>query len=147
MAIATEKPSFFESLKAGFFGMVRGAVIVGAIGLVAGAGLGALLGGIGIVPGGAAAVATVGAIGFAQMGVSVGGLIGSFTGIAMSREAVAVDAQDVINVANISFAQGVETGRSKSVSKEAFEELAHSAGHFQEKLKAEQQQASFTPHR
>jgi hypothetical protein len=138
--MAQDKVSFLDSLKAGAFGMAKGAVMLGLLGIVAGGALGAALGAASIIPGGAATAATLGAIAFGQMGTVIGTIIGGFTGVVASREVQAVDAQDVINIANISFAQGVEVGRSKKISHGAVTELQEAAGHFREKLAAEQKE-------
>lgn len=134
------KPTFGDSVKAGLFGMIKGAAILGAIGLVVGSGIGLALGAAGIAEGGALLAAGFGAAAMAEMGVFIGGLIGAFTGVAQSRDK-AIDQQDVINLSNIAFAQGVEAGRSQSVSQEAKQELKEAATNFQARLSAEQSSA------
>jgi hypothetical protein len=132
-----EKPTFFESLKAGAIGMFKGAATLGIAGLVAGAALGAVLGGTALIAGGAPMVAAAFAIGFAEIGITVGGIIGGFTGVAQNREAQAPDAQDMINLANISFAQGAATAQNKNVTQSSLDELQQASTHFQNKLAAE----------
>ena len=124
----SDRPGFFETLISGAVGMAKGAMILGGIGLAVG-------GLLSLALGGAAAVVS-GALGFAMMGAVAGGLIGAFTGVAQTREAQASDPQDIINLANISFSQGVSVGRSKELSKERAEELEQSASHFREKIAA-----------
>lgn len=133
------KPTFFESLRAGVYGMAKGALMLGGIGLVVGGGVGAL---IGALPGVSLFAGLAGAALFAEMGMLVGGVLGAFTGIAQSREQGVVSAEDVVNVANISFAQGVEAGRSQTVCAPAKENVIEAAKdmqkpHFQTRLAAE----------
>ena len=101
------KPSFFSSTMSGIGGYFKGA-IAGA--LVGAAALAAITGILALTP-----LATAGAIGIAAAwgaGIfgSVGAVAGATTGVVKSREVAQVDAQDVVNVANIAFAQGLVTG-------------------------------------
>lgn len=132
-----ERPSFFESLIAGAKGIVKGAIVLGAMGLIGGGLIGGLLGGTGIITGGALVAGLAGGVAMGNMGVLVGGIIGAVTGVVQHREAANPDPQDIINVANISFAQGVETGRHKNVSQEACTELHEASSKFRDKLKSE----------
>jgi len=129
-----DQPSFFNTLMSGTKGMAKGAAILGGIGLVTGALLSFVFGGAPAVIGGA--------IGFALMGGAAGSLIGAFTGVAQSREIQAADPQDIINLANITFAQGVAVGRSKELSKQNAVELEQAASSFREKIASEQKTES-----
>lgn len=136
MPILDDQP-FNRSLLAGLKGMAKGALVLGITGLIAGAALGGLLGATAIMPGGALFVGSTAAAALGQMGAVIGTIIGGFTGVVASREVQAPDAQDVINIANISFAQGVAVGRSKELSEGNAQELAEAARTFQDRLAAE----------
>jgi hypothetical protein len=128
MADEFKKPSFFRSVMSGIAGYAKGALAGGLVGVIAGGLIGAIAGvfipgageaiaaaiglNTGTAIGGAAALA--GAAGGAGIGgsilASVGSLAGAVTGVVKSREAATPSAQDVVNVAKISFTQGVAVG-------------------------------------
>ena len=145
-----DKPSFFSSLTAGAIGMVKGTLALGIIGALVGSGVGAIAGASGLLAGtavlaDAAAVglsatftgAVLGSALFAQLGSSLGGIAGAVTGVMQNREQHGADAQDVTNIANMAFAQGIEAGRSQHVSEQSKQEVKTAADHFQKQLAAE----------
>ena len=142
-----EQPSFFDSLKAGAIGMVKGALMLGSIGLAVGGVIGAALALTSTAPGAALAAAVVSGLAFAEIGVTIGGIIGMFTGIVQSREVQAPDAAKLADIANIAFTQGIEAGRSKSVAREAAPVAQETSTHFRDQLAARQQEASLSPNR
>ncbi|MBY0407907.1 MAG: hypothetical protein K2Q01_09465 [Rickettsiales bacterium] len=115
-----KKPSFFSSVMSGIGGYIKGAITAGLAGGFGGAIIGAIVGGIGLALGGpvtlAAGAAAVGmsALGGAAIGgsilASLGAVAGMVTGVVRSREAKQPSAEDIVNVAKISFAQGVNVG-------------------------------------
>lgn len=110
MADLGNKPSFFSSVMSGIKGFVKGAFTGGFVGALVGgligAGLSAMTGGL------AAPMVLLGAIGTGATfgGVvfsSIGSVAGAFTEVIRSREPQQPSAQDIVNIANIAFAQGV----------------------------------------
>lgn len=140
------KPSFFESLKAGAFGSLKGMLILGGIGLTTGALLGGLAGAMGllIVSEGISAT-VVGALGggivCAEIGMGLGALVGAITGVIQSREGQVPDAQDLINMNNMAFAQGAAAAQNRNVSHESLAELEQARSHFQDRLEADRKNA------
>ena len=115
-----KKPSFFSSVMSGIGGYVKGAISAALAGGIGGALIGAVIGGITLATGGAATIpAAIGAVALSALGgagigaavmAPLGALAGMITGVVKSREAGQPSAKDVINVAKISFAQGVQAG-------------------------------------
>jgi len=108
--------SFFSSVMSGIAGYVKGALAGGVVGAIGGAVVGAAIGAFTIATGGTflAALATVGtaaAVGGVSL-ASIGSIAGAMTGVVKSREAGQPSASDVVNVAKISFAQGVAVGHN-----------------------------------
>ena len=136
----TQKPSFLESLKAGSVGLIKGAAILGIIGFALGGIVGAALA---LATPAATALPIMGlAISFGNIGISIGALVGAFTGVTQAREVQAADPQDIINMTNMAFAQGVSAGRDKNVSQQAVEELKEaSSTRFQDTLSAKENSA------
>lgn len=103
---------------AGIGGFIRGFIKTALTGGVIGGLLGGLIAGAAMLVGGAplalagigASALAGGAIGAAIL-APIGALSGMVTGIVRSREANQPTAQDIINVANISLAQGINVGR------------------------------------
>lgn len=136
-----KKPSFAGSVMAGIGGWIKGALSGGIVGAIAGAVVGAVVGGIGLaiaanpvtLAAGALAVgatALTGAgIGAAALG-SIGSVAGTVTGVVKSREVGQPTAEDVVNVAKISFAQGVAVGHN-------IEHAAHTQGKHADKVTSE----------
>ncbi|MDX1975452.1 MAG: hypothetical protein SFT92_07225 [Rickettsiales bacterium] len=106
-----DKPSFFESVISGIAGSVKGLLAGGAVGATLGGLIGGLLGALTLSP----AMIGVGAIaGASLLGstmAAVGGLAGTVTGVVKSRERSGPNEQDIVNLANIAFAQGVSAGQ------------------------------------
>jgi hypothetical protein len=115
------KPSFLGSMMSGVGGYVKGLLAGGAIGAITGGILGAV-----VTLGNPLGIAAGAAIGGATLG-GIGALAGTVTGVVKAREAQAPAAQDVVNLANITFAQGVATGQ----------QLEHAKGGFRARLEAE----------
>ena len=123
------KPTFFSSVLSGIAGYVKGMIVGGVTGGAVGAAVGAVIGIAALLVGGATlplipAMLAIGgmAMGGAVLGGSfmagIGALSGTVTGVVKSREASQPSTQDVLNVANISFAQGVESGRAMEQQQE-----------------------------
>jgi hypothetical protein len=146
----TRRPSFLSSMTSGIGGFFKGMLSGGVIGAVGGAllalaalGITAVTGvdvldaavpllgdvGIGAVIG--ATAATGAAIGGSAL-ATVGAAAGTVTGVVKSREEGLPRAEDIVNVAKISFAQGVAVGHN-------IEHSAHQqqAGKHAEKVTAE----------
>lgn len=129
-----KKPSFFSSVASGIGGFFKGALSGGAIGIIGGSllalaavgiaavagapvmatatAIGATMGievGIGTVIG---AVAAAGAVVGGTSMAAVGAAAGTMTGVVRSREEGQPKAEDIVNVAKISFAQGVAVGHN-----------------------------------
>ena len=129
----TTKPSVIGSLAAGTLGFIKGAIALGAIGAAVGTVIGAGLGAFGIGTSSMAAGAAFGAVrGVAY--AALGAIIGGASSVMQYREAKGPDAQDIINVANISFAQGVEVGRNQNISEHAIEKLKEAQRTFQQTI-------------
>ena len=126
--ILQKKPSFFASMISGVNGWVKGLIAGGLIGAVMGAAIGAVValvtgsfeGGIKAAEIGAAALNTAG-MSAAFMG-SIGSLAGTVTEVVRSREAAMPSGNDIVNVAKISYAQGIATGHAISQQQEAVEQ-------------------------
>ncbi len=129
-----KKPSFFSSVASGIGGFVKGALSGGIMGVIGGSlialaavGIAAVAGvpmlGVGSVAAFLATeAATTGAVvgAAAITGAAVGGAAlatigagaGTITGVIKSREEGQPKAEDIVNVAKISFAQGVAVGHN-----------------------------------
>ena len=112
-------PSFVSSTVSGITGFVKGALAGGGIGGIGGALVGALMVAVSAaifsnpltwlaVGAGAAASAGIGASALGAIGAAAG----TITGVMRSREANQPSAQDMVNIAKISFAQGVSVGHN-----------------------------------
>lgn len=140
------KASFVSSTWEGIKGYVKGVVAGGIIGIIGGAIGGAVLG---FVTGGfglEAAIAT-GLMGGAIGGVSlagIGGVAGAMTGVVRSREANQPTAEDIVNVAKISFAQGVGVGQH--LGHEQVRQATKSVTHHQDKIKGERAAMALAEH-
>ena len=110
------KSSFFRSTMEGIKGYVKGAIAGGLTGIVAGAAVGAIVGIF--LPMGSIAAAGVGAMWVGSALAGLGSFSGMATGVVQSREGAKINAQDVINVANISFAQGVSSAQQLAQAEE-----------------------------
>lgn len=113
--MAQQKTSFIKSVLSGITGFVKGAVTGGVVGAVSGAAVGAV---VGLLTGGVGAAGAAALVGLgygAPIFAWIGGLTGMATGVVHSREPE-VSAQDVVNVANIAFAQGVQVGHEMTVA-------------------------------
>lgn len=121
--VLPEKPTFFQSMKSGINGYIKGLFAGGAVGAVTGALVGAAVAGLaaaGVITIGAT---TLGAIGIgalvgANIFAGIGALSGMATEVVRSRERGQVSGQDVANVANIAFAQGITVGHELTVQNE-----------------------------
>lgn len=108
-----KKPSFFASVASGIGGFIKGTLAGGFMGVIGGGLIGALAIAVGAIMGGPLTIAAVGASALlgATIGASalatVGAAAGTMTSVVRSREAGQPTAEDVVNVAKISFAQGV----------------------------------------
>ena len=113
-----QKPSFFKSTKEGIAGFIKGTLAGGLVGIIAGGLVGAIIGaatgGFGLAVTGAGALLGA-AYGGAVLG-SIGSLAGTMTGVVRSREAGQVSGQDVTNIANIAFAQGLSMGHERAMA-------------------------------
>lgn len=115
-----QKASFFSSVMGGIGGYFKGMLAGGVVGAAGGALVGAVIAGFTLLTGGvgtlgvAAAVVGAQALSGALIGgsalASIGAIAGAITGVVKTREANQPTAQDVVNVAKISFAQGVAVG-------------------------------------
>ena len=132
--------SFFGSIagavKSGIGSMFKGSIALGIVGALVGAVMGAIAAPAGGMLAGAAAVA----VGLGLEGAVVGGFLGAITGVLKSREQHGPDAQDVVNVANMAFAQGVAVGRGQEIGRD----VGHTrkTDHFQQQLAAEKSGAA-----
>jgi len=106
-----KKPSFTKTVTKGITGFFKGGLVGAGVGAVVGGVVGIIIPPFGIA--GAILGAAVGATSIA----GIGALAGTVTGVVKSREAGQVNAEDVVNVAKISFAQGVATGQSGHVQR------------------------------
>lgn len=125
------KPSFLGSVISGVTGAVKGAIGLGVLAAAAGALIGTGLGAFAAVgiAGGMVGGAIGGTIIGGMIGAALGAPLGTITGIVKSREGDSPEAQDIVNLAKISFAQGVVAGRDKNVSQEAVEQVRNSVNH------------------
>ncbi len=126
-----EKPSFYKSVASGIGGWIRGALTGGVAGGLAGAVIGGI---VALATGDIAALGMGAAIGGGTL-ASIGATAGIITGVVKSREAGQPSAEDVVNVAKITFAQGVATGQAM-VMEEAQQQM-QAATKFQDRLAAE----------
>lgn len=124
------RPSFSSSMLSGISGFIKGALSGGLTGIVGGAIVGAIVGGITLATGGAASLA-IGAAAVAEtagVGAAIGGMLlaplgalsGLVTGVVRNREANQPTATDIINVAKVSFSQGVQVGAHVEKQKTEF---------------------------
>jgi hypothetical protein len=145
-----EEPSFFQSVKSGIGGFIKGIFAGGTVGAVTGAVIGAAVAGLAAAGAITIAATALGAIGTgALIGAVAFGAIGSFSGmtteVVKSRQKIHhVSGQDVLNVANIAFAQGITVGHEMTVQNA--KEGAKKSDHFRKMVEerraaAEQQQA------
>lgn len=115
MADINEKPSFLSSVVSGAKGWVKGLLAGGVVGVVTGGLVGVVVGvatgGFGIAALGAAGVGAY--VGGSILG-SIGSLAGTVTEVVRSREAGQPSANDILNVAKVSYAQGIATGHALS---------------------------------
>ena len=119
-----KKPSFFSSVASGIGGFVKGALSGGIMGIIGGALVGAAVAAIGFIAAPAvglttAAIATaigaeaaIGAVLGGAALATIGAAAGTMTGVIKSREEGQPRAEDIVNVAKISFAQGVAVGHN-----------------------------------
>ncbi len=135
--VIDKKPSFFASTLSGVGGYIKGAITAGIAGGLGGALIGAVVGGVGLALAGASggllpALAAVGAASLSGAGIGasimapLGALAGLITGVVKSRETHQPSANDIVNVAKISFAQGVQVGAHMEQAQ------GHGKGKFQE---------------
>ena len=127
------KPSFSTSVLSGVGGYIKGAITAAIAGGIGGAIIGAALGGLALATGGAASIglafgaiassAISGSIVGAAILAPLGALAGLVTGVVRSRETASPTAKDIVNVAKISFSQGVHVGSQL--------EKAHGKGKFE----------------
>lgn len=107
--------SFLGSLTDGVKGFAKGLLaggVAGAlIGGVVGATIGLLTGGVGIV----GAMALAGALNGGAILASIAAPAGTVTGVIKGREAAQPSTQDVVNLANMAFAQGVAVGHERAM--------------------------------
>ncbi len=116
--MAHGKPTFMESTLGGIKGTVKGLIAGGAIGAATGGVAGVVLGIFAppLMP----LLALGGAlIGGATLG-SIGSLAGTVTGVVQTRESKRPEAQDVVNIANMAFAQGVDAGQQMAQARGGF---------------------------
>ncbi|MFW0776616.1 MAG: hypothetical protein ACN2B6_02730 [Rickettsiales bacterium] len=111
--------SFIESVSAGIRGYAKGLLVGGATGAVAGAVVGAIAvavtgGGLGLAALGAGAL--TGALSAGAAFAAIGAIAGLATDVVRSREKNQVSAEDVTNVANIAFAQGLAMGHDRAMN-------------------------------
>lgn len=132
-----QKPSFTSSLIAGAVGFAEGLLVLGLVGAIAGGGVGAILGATGLLAGEILGGAMVGAINTGLIAASIGATVGPIVGVIQHRESASVDTQDVINVANIAFAQGMASCKNQNVSEKSANNVLESADKFQKQLAAE----------
>ncbi len=131
------KTSFFGSVISGVTGAIKGSVGLGLLGAAVGAAVGLAIFAFNPIAGGMGIAAIMGALGGAQIGVSVGAPLGAITGVIKSREANAPEAQDIINVANIAFAKGVEVGHDRRTSEHSIAQVQEAAAGHVDRLQAE----------
>lgn len=114
-----EKPSFAFSMLSGVKGWVKGLLAGGLTGLVVGGVVGAaaglLTGGVGAIVGG---MITGGYTGGSILG-SIGALAGMATEVVRSREVSQPSANDIVNVAKVSYAQGIAAGHAIAQDQQA----------------------------
>lgn len=125
--VEPKKTSFTESLVSGINGAFKGFFTGGLIGIVSGAAIGAI---IGIFTGGIGVAALAGAQAGGLLLASIGSTAGIMTGVVQSREKNQVSARDVVNVATISYAQGMGVGHTLAKD-QATEEVQ---SHFRKKI-------------
>ena len=104
-----KKASFLGSVASGITGWAKGLLAGGSVGAIAGTAVAAVVdlfttGGVTI----ASALAGMG-LGAVTLG-TIGSTAGMMTGVVRSREAAQPSAEDVLNVAKISFTQGIAVG-------------------------------------
>jgi hypothetical protein len=131
--MAPAKPSFFSSVASGIKGFFKGIIAGGTVGVLTGGIVGGIVGALTLNPmsilGGIGLGAAIGGATFA----SIGAAAGTTTEVVRSREIGQVSGQDVANVANIAFAQGVTVGHDMTMAKAA--EAHATSQHFQEMIK------------
>jgi len=111
-----KRPSFFSSVRSGITGFVKGSIAGGLLGIISGVLVGAAIAAISL----ATVANPIGFVAAMGMGAYIGGTslafigaaAGTMTGVVRSREAGQPTANDVVNVAKISFAQGVAVGHN-----------------------------------
>lgn len=124
MAEINAKPGFFRSVMSGINGWVNGLLAGGLVGAVTGAAVGAVFALItgsvdgGLNAGAVASEALVTAGWAATLMGGIGSLAGTVTGVVRSREVAQPSANDVLNVAKISYAQGIAQGHALAQQQE-----------------------------
>ncbi len=121
-----QRPSFFESVKEGAKGWIKGALAGGSVGAVTGGIIGFL------VTLGNPFGALAGAVALGGLFSTIGATAGTVTGVVRSREARIPSTQDMLNLANITYAQGVATGQ----------QLEQAKGGYADKIAAERNNPS-----
>jgi hypothetical protein len=123
MADTAQKPSFLSSMWSGVKGYVKGGLVGAGLGILLGAAVGALVGtffpidfvtatGEAIKIAGTASGAAFGAGALGTVFGSIGALSGMATDVVRSREMGQPTANDIVNVAKVSYAQGIATGHA-----------------------------------
>lgn len=103
-----DKPSFLGSLASAAIGYVKGAIAGGLVGIAGGAAVGAL---VGLATGGLGAAVIGGAYIGGSVLASIGGLAGAVTDVVKYRSPPQPTMDDVKNVANAAYAQGMAVGQ------------------------------------
>lgn len=117
------RPSFASSVMSGIGGFFKGALTGGIAGSLIGGLVGAVVAGVALVATGGlagvpAALAAIGAsagawaLGGGAVGATLGSGAGMVAGVVKSREENQPSAQDIVNVAKISFSQGAMVGQA-----------------------------------
>jgi hypothetical protein len=116
--MAKDKPSLFTDLTNVAAEGSRGLLLGALIGVIGGAIIGAAMGAIipGLLIGAAAASGAMFGAGFIG---SYGSLAGAMRGFFKPRQAEAASGQDVVNMANIAFAQGYDSGKEQALKNPA----------------------------
>lgn len=107
-----KKPSFLSSVMSGIAGSVKGALAGGAVGAamgaLAGAAIAAATGGLALPVIGLGALVGAEVVGVTM--AAVGALSGTVTGVVASREPVQPTVNEAVNIAKVSYAQGMSRG-------------------------------------
>lgn len=112
-------PTFLQSVASGIKGFIKGGLAGAAVGIavggVVGAAAGLLLSGLSLV---LPAIGLGAYFGGAILG-SIGALAGLTTEVVRSRESASPSANDIVNVAKVSYAQGIATGHGLAQEQQA----------------------------